>query len=73
MGVDLVLLALRGLSHGVCLACMPTAFGHRAFSAYLEHHPEAICEVCVIGQKVQPEGATFGRDGCNRAIGGVNA
>jgi hypothetical protein len=38
--VDLVALCRSGLSHGVCVACMPGAFGQEACDRYIEGHPE---------------------------------
>lgn len=71
--VDLAQLAKSGLSHGICVACMPRAFGRGALMAYLAHAKKATCLICVNGLKLEPEAGTSQHASWNHISGGLNA
>ena len=63
--VDLVQLVKSGLSHGVCVVCMPIAFGREAFERYLFKADNAACLICVNGLEGVKEAVTFRTPRCH--------
>lgn len=69
--VALVALCRSGLSHGVCVACMPRAFGPETAKKYLETLPETHQLDCVNVLQATTEATTSMTGSYNHTAGGA--
>ncbi len=72
--VDLVRLVRSGLSHGICIVCMPGAFGREATLTFIKKDlKSAACLLCVNGLRTATLTATSDRSNCNHTNEALNA